>query len=65
MSLVASLSGVQPLHFGALHPIETALAVILAVAPFMVLFVVILVRRRHDIAADEAEERGRLVDESG
>jgi hypothetical protein len=65
MSLVALLSGVLPLHFGALHPYETVLAVILAVAPFVVLFAVILIRRRQDIAADEAEERGRLFDESG
>ena len=39
-------------HFGALHPIETALAVILAVAPFMVLFVVILRRRIAKIEPD-------------
>ncbi|MFN8194412.1 MAG: hypothetical protein U0R80_09030 [Nocardioidaceae bacterium] len=65
MSLVVLLVRLLPLHFGALHPFETVLAVVLAVAPFLVLFAVILVRRRQDIREEEAagEERGRLLDE--
>ncbi|MBC9734159.1 hypothetical protein [Nocardioides marmotae] len=39
-----------PLHLGALHPMEQALTVLLAFGPFLVLGVVIVLRRR-------AEER--------
>ena len=44
------LAGVVAWHFGALHPAEKPLAFTLAIAPFLVLFVVIAVRRRRDDA---------------
>lgn len=42
-----------PLHLGAMHPIEQALTLVLAFGPFVVLAVVVLLRRR----ADEREAR--------
>ncbi len=44
-------------HLGALHPVETALTLILAFGPFLVLGVVIVVRRRQD-RIEEERERG-------
>lgn len=38
------------LHLGALHPIEKGLTLVLAFGPFVVLAVVIAVRRRQDAA---------------
>ncbi len=38
---------VVPLHLGALHPIEQALTLALAFGPFVVLGIVVAVRRRH------------------
>lgn len=46
-----------PLHLGALHPAETVLTLALAFGPFVVLGMVILVRRRQDRLADERELR--------
>ena len=43
-----------PLHLGAMHPIEQALTLALAFGPFLVLGVVVFVRRR---AEDRAEDR--------
>lgn len=43
-----------PLHLGAMHPFEQALTLVLAFGPFVVLGVVVVLRRR----ADEREERG-------
>ena len=37
-----------PLHMGALHPYELALTLLLAFGPFVLLAVVIVVRRRED-----------------
>ena len=37
-----------PLHFGALHPIEQALTLVLAFGPFVVLAVVVWWRKRED-----------------
>jgi hypothetical protein len=37
-----------PAHLGALHPVEQALTLVLAFGPFLVLGIVILVRRRQD-----------------
>ena len=37
-----------PLHFGPLHPFELALTLLLAFGPFVLLAVVIVVRRRED-----------------
>lgn len=48
---------VLPLHLGALHPVEQALTLLLAFGPFLLLGVVIAVRRRQDAAAD-ASDRG-------
>ena len=41
-----------PLHLGALHPVEQALTLLLAFGPFLVLAVVIAVRRRQDARED-------------
>lgn len=41
-----------PLHMGPLHPVEQALTLALAFGPFVVLGIVIAVRRRHDRAAE-------------
>lgn len=51
------------LHLGALHPIEKGLTLVLAFGPFVVLAVVVAVRRRQDAtaeapAASEAEAAG-------
>ena len=39
---------VGPLHFGALHPIEQTLTLVLAFGPFVVLGVVVWWRKRED-----------------
>jgi hypothetical protein len=39
---------VLPLHLGALHPMEQALTLVLAFGPFLVLGVVIVLRRRQE-----------------
>ncbi len=43
-----------PLHLGALHPVEQALTFGLAFGPFLLLAIVILVRRRQDTREDAA-----------
>ena len=48
---------VTPLHLGSLHPIEQALTLVLAFGPFVVLGIVVLVRRRHDRADEPAPEQ--------
>jgi hypothetical protein len=45
------------LHMGALHPYEKALTLLLAFGPFVVLGLVIAVRRRQDLAEERAEEQ--------
>ena len=45
-----------PLHLGALHPYEQALVALIAFGPFAVLFVVVYVVRRRDVA-EEADEK--------
>lgn len=50
---------VTPLHLGSLHPIEQALTLALAFGPFVVLGIVVLVRRRQDLAEDLAEEQAQ------
>ena len=40
--------GMTPLHFGALHPIEQTLTLVLAFGPFVVLGVVVWWRKRED-----------------
>jgi hypothetical protein len=46
------------LHMGALHPYEKVLTLILAFGPFLLLALVILVRRHQD-AREEQEEAQR------
>jgi hypothetical protein len=43
---------VTPWHMGALHPYEQALVLLLAFGPFVVLGIVVWLRRREDAAAD-------------
>ena len=40
------MAAMTPLHMGALHPVEQALTLLLAFGPFVVLGIVIVVRRR-------------------
>lgn len=42
------MTGPAPLHLGGLHPVEQLFTVLLAVGPFLLLGVVIWVRRRQD-----------------
>lgn len=53
-----ALTLVQPwltaYHMGNLHPFEQALVLLLAFGPFLVLFGVVFVVRRRDVADDEA-----------
>lgn len=51
-------------HLGTLHPFEQALTIVLAFGPFVVLGVVIAIRRRAENAEEtrEAAERDRLDD---
>jgi hypothetical protein len=44
-----------PLHLGALHPYEQLLVALVAFGPFAVLFVVVYVVRRRDVAAEDAD----------
>jgi len=46
------------LHLGALHPFEKGLTLLLAFGPFVVLAVVVAVRRRQDAAAEAGEVSG-------
>ena len=45
-----------PLHMGGLHPDEQLVVLLVAFGPFVVLFVVVYVVRRRDVA-DERDER--------
>jgi Na+-translocating ferredoxin:NAD+ oxidoreductase RnfE subunit len=46
-------SAALPLHLGGLHAYEQVLVLVLALGPFLVLGVVIAVRRRQDDAEEE------------
>jgi hypothetical protein len=46
-----------PMHLGALHPYEKLVVALIAFGPFVVLFVVVHVVRRRDIAEEEARRR--------
>jgi hypothetical protein len=48
---------VVPWHMGAMHPFEQALTLVLAFGPFIVLGIVIAVRRRADRLEEEREQR--------
>ncbi|WP_156391064.1 MULTISPECIES: hypothetical protein [unclassified Nocardioides] len=47
------------LHLGALHPVEKALTLLLAFGPFVVLAILIVVRRRQDAGEDEEAQRDK------
>lgn len=49
---------VTPFHLGSLHPVEQVLTLLLAFGPFVVLGIVIAVRRRQDRAAERAAAAG-------
>jgi hypothetical protein len=49
-------------HLGPAHPVEQALTLILAFGPFLVLGIVIAVRRRMDRLEDERERGGDYRD---
>ncbi|MEO9323120.1 hypothetical protein ABFT23_06485 [Nocardioides sp. C4-1] len=54
---------VIPLHMGALHPVEQVLTLVLAFGPFVVLGIVIVLRRRADERAEaRAAEEATPVD---
>ncbi len=44
-----------PWHLGAVHPFEQVLTLVLAFGPFLVLGIVILVRRRMDRVVEERD----------
>ena len=46
-----------PLHLGALHPVEQAATIVLAVGPFVVLGGVIWWRRRQDAVEEREAQR--------
>ena len=48
------MGSMAALHLGPLHPVEQALTLLLAFGPFVLLAVVIVVRRRHDARAGSA-----------
>lgn len=53
-----------PLHLGALHPVEQALTVVLAIGPFVVLGGVIWWRRRQDAADAEHEAQEQAQEQA-
>jgi len=46
---------VTTLHFGALHPFELAITLLLAFGPVVLLAIVVVVRRRRDDDMEETE----------
>ncbi len=48
---------VLPQHLGALHPVEATLTLVLAFGPFLLLGVVVWVRRRQDAGAEDHRDR--------
>lgn len=59
------LTPVLPLHLGALHPIEQALTIVLAFGPFVLLGVVVWLRRREDDRIDAEEAAEQRPDQDG
>lgn len=47
---------VTPLHLGALHPVEQIATIVLAFGPFVVLGIVIMVRRRAELEEERREQ---------
>lgn len=50
-----SSAAIVALHLGGLHPYEKVLTLALAFGPFLLLGIVIAVRRRHDLAEERAQ----------
>lgn len=50
------------LHLGSLHPVERLLVLLVAFGPFLVLFAVVYVVRRRDLAEEAGEQTGRSGD---
>jgi hypothetical protein len=55
VALAALLPQLVALHLGALHPVERALTLVLAFGPFVLLGIVIAIRRRQDAAAEAGD----------
>ena len=53
---------IVPLHLGALHPVEQAKTLLLSFGPFVVLGIVIVLRRRAE-DAQAAQDEARAADE--
>lgn len=53
-----------PQHLGALHPVEQVATIVLAFGPFVVLGIVIAIRRRAELAQErlEAEQSSPVQD---
>jgi hypothetical protein len=49
---------VLPLHLGALHPHEQVLVYVLAFGPFLLLALVVVLRRRGDLREEAREAEG-------
>ena len=47
-----------PMHLGALHPVEQAVVLLVAFGPFVVLAIIVVIRRRSDHDEDEAHPPG-------
>jgi hypothetical protein len=45
-----------PLHLGADHPLETALVLLLAFGPFIILGIVVVAMRRRDAEESDQEQ---------
>jgi hypothetical protein len=56
LALVVQLAQLVAMHLGKLHPFEKVLTLVLAFGPFVVLGLVIAVRRRHDSDADDSDD---------
>jgi hypothetical protein len=51
--ILVTSPAVVPLHLGSLHPYEQGLVALIALGPFVVLFIVVFVLRRRDAAQEE------------
>ncbi len=54
-----------PWHLGPLHPVEQALTLLLAFGPFVLLALVVVVRRRQDARQDAREDRDDRGEDAG
>ena len=54
-SLATAAAALVPMHLGGLHAYEKALVALIAFGPFVVLFGVVYVVRKRDVAAEEEE----------